>query len=251
MAERKKRKAKPKGKAKAPKPKAKAKAKQAPLTVKQLRVQAKELRLKGYSKLPKDKLAAAIAEALAAAPVTPLGGEGAETGETPYKKERDPPSGGQWAEPWMGKFIGHLANGGTVAAACELCVIGRATVYRHRQKDEDFAVAWADAEEESTEKLEEEAFRRAFKGVEKPVHYEGRRIDFVTEYSDTMLIFLLKARKPLTYRDRIDLNHSGAVRNPKAPGAGDTLDLSKLDQKEIDTLERLHSKAAVTEEAPA
>lgn len=243
MASRKKRVgAKPKAKP----ARAKGKQKATPRTLSELREQAKALRLVGYSKLNKAKLEAAIAKAVGSAPATPPPGKNFETAKTPPKKERTPPSGGEWAEPWMPKFIDHLANGGTVAAACQLAVIGRATAYRHRQKDEDFALAWVDAEEESTEKLEEEAYRRAFKGVEKPIHYEGRRIDFVTEYSDTMLIFLLKARRPEQYRERFDHRHSGGIARP-VPGGG-SLDLSKLEQDEIDMLERLHEKAATTEE---
>lgn len=157
-----------------------------------------------------------------------------------------------FAEKWMGKFIDHLRDGGTVSVACELAVIGRSTAYRHRQKDETFAIAWADAEEESTDRLEEEAYRRAVKGVKKPVHYEGRRIDFVDEYSDTLLIFLLKARKPETYRDRIDHRHSGGIARPG--GSSSTadpgiIDLTLLEQEEIDALERIQLKATRTEEA--
>lgn len=265
--------AKPQKRKAAPKPKTKGKAKPKkaaapkPASVKELRAQAKQLGIKGYSKLKREQLLTAIKDAqqradadrpsnlgeglrqenaIRAALAEAAAGEGnGETGEA-AKKSREPEDG--WAEPWMGKFIDHLANGGTVSAACQLAVIGRATAYRHRQSDEDFALAWADAEEESTEKLEEEAFRRAFKGVTKPVHYQGLVVDFVEEYSDTMLIFLLKARRPDTYRDRFDFKHSGSVRHPSVPGTAE-LDLTKLEQEEIDTLERLHAKAALTEEA--
>jgi hypothetical protein len=255
-----------KGKGSAKKTKRSTEKAKAP-TVKQLREQAKALGLKGYSKLKHQQLVDAIADAeaetdtgdgnslgarlraenaaRAALADAALAERDAETDET-AKKTREPEGG--WAEPWMATFIDHLANGGTVSKACELAVVGRATAYRHRQGDEDFALAWADAEQESTERLEEEAYRRAFHGVRKPVHYQGLVVDFVAEYSDTMIIFLLKARKPDTYRERFDHRHSGGVARPTLPGGG-TLDLSKLEQEEIDKLERLLEKAAVTEEA--
>lgn len=225
---------------------------------------------------PKQKRKRAAAKPAAAPAAKPRSGAArkgdTETRETPKKRGRRkrksksaaapkptprpeppaPPPVGEYAEPWMGKFIDHLRNGGTVAAACGLAVVGRATAYRHRQKDETFAVAWADAEEESTERLEEEAFYRAVKGVEKPIHYEGRRIDFVREYSDTLLIFLLKARKPETYRDRIDHRHSGGISRPGGSSATvqpGSLDLTRLTNEEIDTLERIQAKATQTEEA--
>ena len=236
-------------------------------TVKQLRERAKKLGLKGYSKLRREQLVEAVADAeggddagagdglgarlrvenaaRSALADAALAERDAGTDET-AKKTREPEGG--WAEAWMERFIAHLANGGTVSKACELAVVGRATAYRHRQSDEDFALAWADAEQESTERLEEEAFRRAFKGVRKPVHYQGLVVDFVEEYSDTMLIFLLKARKPDKYRERFDHRHSGGVARPTLPGGG-TLDLSKLTQKQIDQLEELLEQAATTEEA--
>ena len=43
---------------------------------------------------------------------------------------------------------------------------------------------------------------RTYHGVEEPVFYQGVQCGAVTEYSDTLLMFLLKARKPEVYRDR-------------------------------------------------
>jgi hypothetical protein len=52
-----------------------------------------------------------------------------------------------------------------------------------------------------TAALEDEAVRRAYHGVEEPVFYKGVQCGSVTSYSDTLLMFLLKARKPAVYRD--------------------------------------------------
>jgi hypothetical protein len=51
-------------------------------------------------------------------------------------------------------------------------------MYKHRGNSEAFAGAWDDAVETGTDELEDEAFRRA------------------KEDSDTLLIFMLKARRP-------------------------------------------------------
>jgi hypothetical protein len=53
--------------------------------------------------------------------------------------------------------------------------------------------------------LEAEAHRRAVEGVEKPVGwYKGRPGGYVREYSDVLLIFLLKGLRPEKYKDRLE-----------------------------------------------
>jgi hypothetical protein len=76
--------------------------------------------------------------------------------------------------------------------------------YKRRRTDAAFRAAWAEATELGTESLEHEATRRAYHGVEEPVIYKGTQCGAVTKYSDTLLIFLLKARKPHVYRDRAE-----------------------------------------------
>ena len=49
---------------------------------------------------------------------------------------------------------------------------------------------------------EDEAVRRAHDGVDEPVFYQGKACGVVRKYSDTLLIFLLKGRRPEKYRDR-------------------------------------------------
>lgn len=95
---------------------------------------------------------------------------------------------------WKDTFLKSLVLYGTVTAACKTAGVSRQTAYRHRQSDEDFALAWADAEEQSTEELEREAINRAING------------------SDTLMIFLLKARRPEKYRENVKIEHSGTVR---------------------------------------
>ncbi len=100
-----------------------------------------------------------------------------------------------------------------VAAACEAANVGRTTAYRNRQEDEDFALAWADIEERSTERMEREAYRRAVEGVDKPMVSAGKMVTTVKEYSDTLLIFMLKSRRPETYRDNVKVEHSGSLKS--------------------------------------
>ncbi len=62
------------------------------------------------------------------------------------------------------------------------------------------------AEEVAADRLEAEAWRRAVEGVERPVGwYQGKPGGYVKEYSDVLLIFLLKGLRPEKYRERMEL----------------------------------------------
>jgi hypothetical protein len=63
---------------------------------------------------------------------------------------------------------------------------------------------WDEALEDAADRLEAEAFRRAVRGVDRPVVYRGERVGTVHEFSDALLMFLLKAARPEKYRDRFD-----------------------------------------------
>ena len=45
-------------------------------------------------------------------------------------------------------------------------------------------------------------FRRARDGVKRPVFYMGQIVGYIQEYSDTLLKFLLEAKRPAVYRAR-------------------------------------------------
>lgn len=108
-------------------------------------------------------------------------------------------------------FLESFRQHGNVTRACRETGVGRSTVYAWQEHDQDFSFAFRVAEEEATEHLEEAAYERAVKGVaqETPIFHRGKHIDTVvkTEYSDTLLIFLLKARAPEKYRDNILVTH--------------------------------------------
>src|SRR5690242_9434258 len=102
-------------------------------------------------------------------------------------------------------FLNSLAAGNTVVHASRAAGVTRATAYAQRKRSATFARAWAEAEEAGVQVMEQEAFRRAVKGLLKPVASAGKVVAHVREYSDTLLIFLLKARRPSVYRDTINV----------------------------------------------
>ena len=99
----------------------------------------------------------------------------------------------------------------TLAARCAR--VHRSAVYQWQEHDQAFAVAFQQAEQESTDLLEAEAFRRAYEGVysEKPIVRDGVVVASTTEiaYSDQLMTFLLKARRPDKYRERYEHQHTG------------------------------------------
>lgn len=107
------------------------------------------------------------------------------------------------------QFLERFAELGNVTAVCRELKLRRATVYEWQEKDERFLIGFHEAEIQATEILEAEARRRAVEGVrqEKGVYFRDELIatEVKTEYSDTLLIFLLKARAPEKYRERYDV----------------------------------------------
>ena len=110
-------------------------------------------------------------------------------------------------------FLQALSETASITKACEISKLPRRTVYNWREADPHFAEAWDEALELGTDALEDEAIRRALHGTDKPVYQGGKRVGAVREFSDTLLIFMLKAKRPEKYKERVATEHSG-------PGGG-------------------------------
>jgi hypothetical protein len=111
------------------------------------------------------------------------------------------------------KFLAALSEGYAVKYACIAAGVTRSRVYAWRDEDAGFRAAWDAALADGTETLEQEARRRAVEGTEEPIYQQGNLIGTVRKYSDTLLIFLLKGRKPDTYRDNVAVDHKGKVQH--------------------------------------
>lgn len=80
-------------------------------------------------------------------------------------------------EDWSPIFLAALKKKPNIAAACRAAEISRRTYYNYRERDEDFAKAAADAEEDGVDYLEEKLWNKAMAG------------------NIAALIYLLKARR--------------------------------------------------------
>jgi hypothetical protein len=106
-------------------------------------------------------------------------------------------------------FLDQFAIYGNISTAAQRAGCERRTIYKWQEHDDEFASAFREAELQATEALEAEARTRALLG------------------SDTLLIFLLKARAPEKYRDRYDVT-SGGQPIQAAHASLDTLIVERL-----------------------
>ena len=123
------------------------------------------------------------------------------------------------------KFLASLAAGGSITMACKASGLPRRTAYDWRKAQPSFALAWDEAVEAGTDLLEDEAIRRARDGVEKPIYQGGKLVGHTHEYSDTLLIFTLKARRPEKFRDNSRVELTGKDGGPIQTEETSALDL--------------------------
>lgn len=86
-----------------------------------------------------------------------------------------------------------LSSGRSISAACRAAGISRQTYYDWREVDAEFRQMTDDAYEAGTD------------------HYEDVAADRAEDRSDTLLLAILKARRPDRYRDTQKLEHSGRI----------------------------------------
>lgn len=118
-----------------------------------------------------------------------------------------------------------LAETANIRESCRIAGVDRSSFYDRRNNDPAFAGAVTRAMDDAIDSLELEARRRAREGVRRVRFHQGQpilvpvyspdgsvakdtegkeiRVPYVEhEYSDTLMIFLLKAHRPDKYRDR-------------------------------------------------
>lgn len=129
----------------------------------------------------------------------------------------------------------------TIIGAAKRAGISQRIHYFWLVNDPTYPVRFARAEEAATQRLEQEARRRALIGVSKPVFQNGKQVGSVQEYSDALTIFLLKSRRPEKYRERYD--HTVTVDTDN--------DLSKMSREALlARLEQIKSKLLNAPPAP-
>jgi hypothetical protein len=142
-------------------------------------------------------------------------------------------------------FLAAFAQVGNITLAAEIAGIHRRMHYTWLANDPDYAVAFKEAEEEAADRLEHEARRRAVEGTLKPVFYQGEECGHIREYSDTLLIFLLKGARPEKYKERVSAEHTGKDGGPIVVKNYDNLSDEELDQLILEKAAALEKAGAV------
>jgi hypothetical protein len=125
-------------------------------------------------------------------------------------------------------FLAALRVCPSITKAAKAAGITREAHYRRLERDPDYKPAFEQAYREGIDSLEDEAVRRAT-GMQRPVLYHGQPVFtredpndpesklvpvMDVEYSDTLLLALLKAKKPELYKERVEQEISGKGGEP-------------------------------------
>jgi hypothetical protein len=106
-------------------------------------------------------------------------------------------------------FLNAFARTGRIDRSADVVGMDSSLHYHWKKDDTEYAEAFKEAREIAAERLEDEATRRAYEGVLKPVFQGGKEVGVIREYSDTLLIFLLKGNIPDKFKERLE--HSGKL----------------------------------------
>lgn len=111
-------------------------------------------------------------------------------------------------------FLAKLELHASVTKAAKLSKVPRSTIYQWLSDDEKFKEKFDQSCIIAVSALEDEAVRRAYEGTLRPVFQGGKKVGKIKEYSDTLLIVLLKARAPEKYKERFQSEVSGPNGTP-------------------------------------
>lgn len=138
-------------------------------------------------------------------------------------------------------FLKALARTGNISAAAKMAKVARRSHDNWLKIIPEYRRAFVEAMDRAADRLEREALRRAAEGlrrfkfhqglpimiacdkdhpeavlVTKPDGSQGHvRHYYEHEYSDTLLIFLLKAVRPEKFRERYEVKHEGKGAGPQ------------------------------------
>jgi hypothetical protein len=137
-----------------------------------------------------------------------------------------------WTNAMRTAFLEHLAISANVAACERLVNVSPGSAYRERRRTPQFALDWDAVMHQALDELEARLFERAVHGVEKDVYYAGKSCGRVRNYSDTLAMFILRARRPDVYGRRAEAAKNAAPN--AAPNAAQ--DARALLERKLDSI---------------
>lgn len=121
------------------------------------------------------------------------------------------PTRKRWSD--QDRFIEAFRICGNVTKSCEISNVSRGVIYGGEgwvSQDETnagrelFSERFEKARNESIEYIEAELYRRAVEGIEKPVYQGGKLVGHIQEYSDQLMMFLLRGLNPAKWREKFE-----------------------------------------------
>ena len=107
----------------------------------------------------------------------------------------------EWTQRRETIFLRVLRSTANVSAAARAADLTRKAAYAQRQLNDGFREEWDMALEDALDELEHSLRQRAMTGTEKPVYYAGKECGSITNYNDTLGMFLLRARRKQVFGD--------------------------------------------------
>jgi len=133
---------------------------------------------------------------------------------------------------WKQRFLRALAKTGNVTASARRAGINPKHAHHCYHKWPKFAQAWDRAMVQAVDSLEKAAWDRARDGLDKPIYQGGKLVGWERRYSDTLLIFLLKGRRPEVFGEKRtggDTTVNVGVQVNQGDGSGEPVSLSAAD----------------------
>lgn len=100
------------------------------------------------------------------------------------------------------RFLAAFGACASILQAARWAKINRQCHYNWLKEDPTYRARFEDATRRAARSLEDEAVRRAYEGLRKAVRYKGKVVGYETEYSDSLLLAILKANAPDKFVER-------------------------------------------------
>lgn len=131
------------------------------------------------------------------------------------------------------RFLQAFAELGIVGPACKASNVNRGIINSWLASDPNFRDRYDDAEAEASDLTELEVRRRGQEGFDEPVIFQGvpsmtvdpqtgeEKMLTIRRYSDSLLLALMKARRPDKFRENSKITHDGNQGVLIVPGTPD------------------------------
>ncbi len=100
----------------------------------------------------------------------------------------------KFTRPRIKRFLKELSKSDNASAASQIAGWSRTASYEYKRDNPEFSRQWEEAHDKATDSLEAEARRRAT-GADTPIYYKGVKVGSKLEYSDPLLMFMLRGNR--------------------------------------------------------